>query len=89
MNRTRLLCVLLCLSLMTLSGCSTGIIKDDSTPAVTLAPIPAGAIPRNMDGMTWDTQVPLVLPSLDGQRLITIYRPMTLDRSKLNAQQVV
>ena len=84
--KKRLLCLLLCL--LTLTGCSSRIITDD-TPTATLPPAEAGSVPRGTDGLTYEATVPLSLPSADGSRLLTVYQRMTLDRSSVNARAVV
>lgn len=87
--KKQLLCLLLCLSLLTLSSCTTAHVVTENAPVATLAPAPAGSIPRGTEGLTYDAVIPLSLPSIDGSRLLTVYEPMKLDRSGINARAVV
>lgn len=89
-NSRRLLCLLLCLMLPLVTGCTTGEVDGQrDVPVSTLAPARAGLIPKGTQGLTWEADVSLFLPSLDGTRLLAVNRRMTLDRGSLNARTIV
>jgi len=84
----KLLCLLLCMSLLLLTACS-GRVVTDAQPAVTLPPAAAWDVPHGNAGMTIETTVPLCLPSADGQRLVTVYTTLPLDHTRQAARTVV
>lgn len=84
------LCLLLAGSVLLLSGCSTTkVIRDEGVPTSTLPPVRGESVPRGTTGLSYSASIPLSLPSVDGTGLITIYHPLTLDRSVCNARAVV
>ena len=84
----KVLPLLLILSLL-LSGCASPE-RTVSAPAPTL-PEPASpyAAPTALEDMPVTAQVPLYLPSRDGQRLIVRYEEMTLRRGQDSTRQIV
>lgn len=80
-----LLCLLLCAALLT--GCTT---KAPSLPAPAL---PAGApgpeAPIGDVGLQREAVVPLHLPSLDGQSLLTFYESLTLPQDRHPAETIL
>ena len=80
-----LLCLLMCAALLT--GCTT---KAPSLPAPAL---PAGApgpeAPIGDVGLQREAVVPLHLPSLDGQSLLTFYESLTLPQDRHPAETIL
>lgn len=80
-----LACLLLCASL--LGGCSAG---TTALPSATLPPIaPGPQAPYGDAGLQYQTIVPLHLPSLDGQSLLTFYETLTLTYDQHPAQRIL
>ncbi len=84
-KRLRLAAGLLCCALLT--GCAANAPLLPSAALPTLAPGPEA--PIGDAGLTRETIVPLHLPSLDGQTLLTFYETMTLPMDHHPAQQIL
>lgn len=79
-----LLCLLLCLLL---TGCAAA---PGSLPAAALpSPVPGPEAPIGDAGLQRDVIVPLHLPSLDGQTLLTFYETLTLPLDQHPAEGVL
>ena len=79
------LCLLMCAALLT--GCTT---SSPSLPAPVLpSPSPGPEAPIGDAGLQRETIVPLYLPSLDGQSLLTIYESLTLPRDRHPAETIL
>lgn len=80
-----LLCLMLCTLLLT--GCTT---EPAVMPAVTLPPVSSGPeAPIGDAGLQHQVIVPLYLPSLDGQSLLTFYEPLTLSLDQHPAETIL
>lgn len=80
-----LVCLMLCLFLLT--ACST---QSSVSPSVTLPPAsPGPQAPLGDAGLQREVIVPLHLPSLDGQTLLTFYETMTLSREQHPAELIL
>ena len=80
-----LLCLMLCASLLT--SCTA---KDAPTPAAALPTAPAGPeAPVGDAGLAREVIVPLHLPSLDRQTLLTVYETMRLPGDQHPAQSIL
>lgn len=81
----RLLCLLLCVSLLT--ACTADI---PAQPALTLPPIsPGPEAPIGDAGLQTEIIAPLYLPSLDGQRLLTFYETLCVSRDQHPAEAIL
>lgn len=79
------LCLLLCLFLLT--GCTS---TTTVSPSVTLPPAsPGPQAPIGDAGLQQEVIVPLYLPSLDGQTLLTFHETLTLSRDQHPAQAIL
>jgi len=88
MNK-RILCLLLALACaLSLTSCHR---SETGTPAApTLPPAQAGyAAPTGDESLIHSASVPLYLPSLDGQRLLTDYVTLPLNHGQHNAKAIV
>ena len=87
MKKTRLiLCLFLTLSLL----CGCGTTQQTASTAATLPPAIVNAVaPVGDDGMQYNGQAALFLPSADGQRLLCRYVPVTLRHDTHPAQTIV
>lgn len=84
--KVRLL-ALLCAVMMTLSGCTA---QEILLPATTLPPMTSTvSAPVGDASLSMETTAALYLPSLDGQRLICLYEPVSLNRGRHPAEAVV
>lgn len=89
MMMKRFLCLLLVFSCgLTLSGC-TNTLESNALPAATLPPAEAKFAPPVGDvALNHTATVPLYLPSLDGQRLLTEYASLYLNHGRHSAQTI-
>ena len=79
MKARKLLCILLCLALLT--GCSSRV--TPATVASTLPPAdPVYEAPHGTEGMAYTATVTLYLPSVDGSTLLAEYAEVELDRTQ-------
>ena len=81
----RLICLLLCVFLLT--GCTAGTPLHTSSALPTAAPGPAA--PIGDAGLRQESVVPLHLPSLDGQSLLTFYERMLLPLDRHPAETIL
>ena len=85
MKIRRILCLLMCLLLLT--SCTS---QPDEAPVPTLPPHAAEyTAPIGDAGLNHETIAVLYLPSLDGQRLLSFYETLTLSRSQHPAEAIV
>lgn len=89
MCKRLLLVFLAAVCAVSLTGCYTPL--DTAFPPVsTLPPATSSHIPPVGDeGMRYDASEAVYLPSLDGQRLLAQYAPVTLSRSSHSAESIV
>jgi len=87
--KKRILCLLLAMAcVLSLTGCSAR--QNSATPVATLPPAEAKfTAPTGDDSLLYTATVPLYLPSLDGQRLLTQYITLPLSHSRHNAEAIV
>lgn len=80
-----LLCLLMCITLLT--GCTA---KAPSLPApLLLAALPSPEAPIGDAGLQRKSIVPLYLPSLDGQNLLTFYETLPLPQDRHPAETIL
>lgn len=81
----RVICLLLCL--LMLGGCTA---KPVLQPSITLPPAsPGPEAPLGDAGLQHEVIIPLYLPSLDGQTLLTTYEKLILPRDQHPAQAIL
>lgn len=87
--KKRILCLMLALACaLGLTGCTS--VEMGAAPAATLPPAESRfPAPSGDDRLTYTAKVPLYLPSLDGQRLLTQYITLPLSHSQHNADVIV
>lgn len=79
MKKTRLLCLLT--ALMLLTGCAPAPQQEEPPAALDTAPAAEIVAPIGDTGLSYEAVAALCLPSADGQQLLTIYETLTFSYS--------